>query len=120
MHIRRIRRTSKDYYNILFDFETITSGAKHQPYLSWIYSGCIQQEFPGINHCVIDMLNNLPTDKHKSLLIAHNSDHDCIFSLEYLQHVKPVVKSNRCLQIKATYYNTVHKHEISIVVTYIP
>ena len=53
----------KDYYKILFDFETITSGAKHEPYLCWIYNDEIQQEFVGIDNYAVDMLNNLPTDK---------------------------------------------------------
>ena len=41
------------------------------------------------------MLNALPTDKTYMLLIAHNSDYECKCILEYLQHVKPIVKSNR-------------------------
>ena len=53
----------KDYYKICFDFETISSGAKHQPYLCRIYNDCIRQELIGISHCAIDMLNNLPTEK---------------------------------------------------------
>ena len=65
LQIRRIRRKIKDYYKIFFDFETITSGAKHEPYLCWIYNDEIQQEFVGIDNCAIDMLNNLPTDKHE-------------------------------------------------------
>ena len=51
------------------------------------------------------MLNALPTGKKEILLIAHNSDYDCRFILEHLQNVKPIVKSGRFLQIKATYYN---------------
>ena len=62
------------------------------------------------------MLNALPTDKQEVLLIAHNSDYDCIFMLEYLQNVKPVVKSNLFLQIKATYFNTVHQQKNEIIV----
>ena len=46
---------------------------------------------------------------NKILLIAHNSDYDCIFILKCLQHVKPVVKSNRFLQTKATYYNPIQQ-----------
>ena len=45
----------------------------------------------------MDMLNALPTDKGEILLIAPNSNYDCIFILEYLQNVKSIVKSNRCL-----------------------
>jgi len=62
------------------------------------------------------MLNALPTDKKEILLIAHNSDYDCRLILEYLQNVKPIVKSGRFLQIKATYYNPIRKKKINIIV----
>ena len=45
------------------------------------------------------------TFKGEILLVAHNSDYDCRFVLECLQNVKPIVKSDRFLQIRATYYN---------------
>jgi hypothetical protein len=96
-------------YKIYFDFETITSEVNHIPYLCWIYNDDIQQEFIGINTCAVDMLNALPTDKDEILLIAHNSDYDCRFLLEYLRNVKPIVKGGRFLQIKATYYNPIKK-----------
>ena len=38
------------------------------------------------------MLNALPTDKKEILLIAHNSDYDCIFMLESLQNVNILLK----------------------------
>ena len=72
------------------------------PYLCWIYNDDIQQEFIGINTCAVDMLNALPHDKGDILLIAHGSDYDCRFILEYLSNVQPIVKSNRFLQIKST------------------
>ena len=97
-------------------FETITSEYKHMPHLCWIYNDDIQQEFIGINNCAVDMLNVLPSDKGEILLIAHNSDYDCIFILEYVQNVKPIVKSNRFLQIKATYYNPKSKKKFNIIV----
>ena len=50
------------------------------------------------------------------MLIAHNSYYDYRFILEYLQNVKPIVKSNRFLQIKATYFNPIHKNKIEIIV----
>ena len=62
------------------------------------------------------MLNALPHDKGDILLIAHNSDYDCRFILEYLQNVKPIVKSNRFLQMKATYYNPIAKKKIIVIV----
>ena len=64
-----------------FDVETFTNGVKHEPYLCWIYNNDIQQEFIGSNMCAQDMLNALPIDDNYILLIAHNSDHDCIFVL---------------------------------------
>ena len=88
------------------------------PYLCWIYNDGTQQEFIGINTCAVGMLNALPTDKKESLLIAHNSDYDCIFILEYLQNAKPIVTSSIFLQIKATYYNPKAKTHINITVKY--
>ena len=86
---------------MFFDFETITNGVKHEPYLCWVYNNDFQQEFICINTCAQDMLNALPIDKKDISLIAHNSDYGCKFILEYLQNVKPIVKRNRFLQIKA-------------------
>ena len=65
----------------MFDFETITSGETHLPYLCWIYNDDIQQELTGVNKCAIDMLKGLPTYTHDILLIAHNSGYGCIFIL---------------------------------------
>ena len=79
------------------------------PYLCWIYNDDIQHECIGSNTCAVDMLNALPTDNKSIVLIAHNSDYDCRFIWEYLQHAKPIVKRNRFLHIKATYYNPIHK-----------
>ena len=110
------KETNKDFYKLFFDFETITSEEKHMPYLCWIYNDDIQQEFIGINSCAIDMLNALPVDKTEILLIAHNSDYDCRFILEYLQNVKPIVKGGRFLQIKATYYNPIRKKKIKLTI----
>ena len=60
------------------------------------------------------MLNKLPTDNHEILLIAHTSDYGCRFILNYLQNVKPIVKRNRFLQIKATCYNPIRKKKIAL------
>ena len=61
------------------------------------------------------MWNALPTDKHEILLIAHNSDYDYIF-LEHLEHVKPIVKGGRPLQIKATYHNSIKRKRRNITI----
>ena len=84
------------------------------PCLGWIYIGDVQQERIGINKCVVDMLNALHTNKNDILIIAHNSDYDCRFILQYLQNAKPIVKYGRFLQIKAQYYNPiVRKNKIN-------
>ena len=88
------------------------------PYLCWIYNDDIQQELVGVNTCDLDILNTLPAYNKKILSIGHNSDYDCIFILEYLQNVKPIVESNRFLHIKATYYNPKYKTNINIIVKY--
>ena len=82
------------------------------PYLCWVYNDGIQQEFIGINTCAVGMLNALPNGKKYNLLIAHNSDYGCIFILEYLQNVKPIVGSGRFRHIKATCYNPVRKKRL--------
>ena len=89
--------TYKNQYKIFVGFETITSEYKHMPYLCWVYNDGMQHEFIGINTCAVDMLNALPHGKGEILHIAHHSYYDCRFILEYLQYVKPVVKSNRVL-----------------------
>ena len=86
------------------------------PYLCWTYNDDIQQELIGINTCAVDMLNALPTDKGEISFIAHNSDYDYRFILEYLQNVKPIVGSCRFLQIKATYYNPKAKKKVNTIV----
>ena len=86
------------------------------PYLCWVYNDDIQQEFLGISTCAVDMLNALPTDKKEILRIAHNSDYDCRFILKCLQNVKPIVKSDRFLQIKATYCNPKSKKTVNSIV----
>ena len=86
------------------------------PYLCWIYNGDVQHEFIGIDTCAVDMLNALPTDEKEILLIAHNSDYGCRFIFESLQNVKPIVRSNRFLKNKATYYNPIRKKKINIIV----
>ena len=46
-----------------------------------------------------------------SCSIAHNSDYDFRFVLEYLENAKPIVKGYRFLQIKATYYNPMKRNK---------
>ena len=86
--------------------------------LCWILNDGTQHEFVGINSCAVDMLNALPTDKTEIRLIAHNSDYDARFSVYYLDHVKPIVKSNRVLHIKTTYYNPIQTKNIKLNIKY--
>ena len=62
------------------------------------------------------MLNKSPTDKHEIIIIARNANYDCRFIQQYLQNVRPIVKSNRMLMLKGIYYNTFHKKKIKIVI----
>ena len=62
------------------------------------------------------MLNALPTHKKEILLIAHNSHCDCRCILKDLPNVTPIVKSNRFLHVKATYYNPKAKKKTNIIV----
>ena len=64
---KNMQKKDKDHYNIFFDFETITNGVKHEPYLCWVYNNDIQQQFIGINTCAQDMSNALLTDKKQIL-----------------------------------------------------
>ena len=112
------KETNSDLYEIFVGFEITTSESKHVPYLCWIYNDDIQQECVGINICAIDILNASPTDENEILSIAHNSDHDCRFILEYLENAKPIVKGGRFLQIKATYYNPIKRNRIKTTLTY--
>ena len=89
------------------------------PYLCWIYNDDLQQECVGTNTCAVDMLNALPIDKHDIVLIDDDSDYGCIFILECLEHVKPIVKGGRFLQIKATYYNPIKRtNKLTIAIQY--
>ena len=69
-----------------------------------------------IRNCAVDMLNQLPTHNNAIVLIARNNDYDCILCLRCLQHVKPIVNSNRFLQIKATYYNPIQNNKITLTI----
>ena len=62
------------------------------------------------------MLNALPTDKDEILLIAHNSDYDCRFILQYLQNPMVIVKGGRFLQIKAKYYNPIQRKSFKLTI----
>ena len=64
----KFEETINDLYKIVFDFETITSGENHMPYLCWVYNDDLQQECVGINICAADMLNALPTGKQTDLI----------------------------------------------------
>ena len=99
MYIRNIRRKNNDYYKIVFDFETITSGKTHETYLCWTYKNDIQQECIGVDNCATDVLDYLPTDKQQVLPIAHNSDYDCRFPLPFLQNVQPIVSKQSVFYI---------------------
>ena len=73
--LEEYKEQTNDCYNILFDFETITTGAKHEPYSCWVYNDEIQQEVVGVDNCAIGMSNGYQQIMI-FLLIAHRSDYD--------------------------------------------
>ena len=62
------------------------------------------------------MLNNLPTDKHEMILTAHNANHDCRFIQQCLQNVRPTVKGNRFVMVKASIIIQFIKIKIEMVI----
>ena len=62
------------------------------------------------------MINNLPTNKYEILLIAHNANYDCRLIQQYLQNVRPIVKSNRILMLKGIYHNPTHKTKMKLII----
>ena len=89
---KKLEETKNDLYKTFFGFETRTSESKHVPHVCWLYNDEIQQECIGINTCVLDMLNALPTGKNEILLIAHNSDYACRFCFRIFRHVNQLLK----------------------------
>jgi hypothetical protein len=105
---------SSDYYNnkftqkdevitVFFDFETITEGEQHIPYV------CVANDvsFRGEN-CGLDMLihiTNLYKDYKVIRLIAHNAGYDFRFIYKYLHRVNLIERGKMLLRGNGYFYN---------------
>ena len=94
-----------EYYKVYFDFETFVRRHRdktnsHVPYLCrYETEDGLQREFVDIDKCALDMLDNLP-NKPKTMMIAQNSNYDCLFMLEYLRRLAPPIDKNTKFLIK--------------------
>tara|TARA_R110000822_G_scaffold1891_5_gene9053 strand:- start:6904 stop:10263 length:3360 start_codon:yes stop_codon:yes gene_type:complete len=101
---------SDKHYCVFFDFETITEGDKHKPYLMCALTeddkriSCFGEEC-GKNF--LKQLANLcvKLGKEKVLLIAHNTRYDYTFLMDYLYANNPCLKGNRLMTGSAKIYS---------------
>jgi len=108
-------RKKHDYSHIFtFDYETITSGKFHRPYMLSIYSetqtGKIKKTFTGDN-CTKNMLDYIPNN---TLLIAHHAKYDLNFIMRYLYKQNFVEKDGTFYSSRGVYFNK----KITIVCSY--
>jgi len=86
---------------IVFDFETITCGDNHEPYLCCSYDGVVLRRFIG-EDCALQFLNSLPK---KSIIMAHNATYDRCFLMKHLRNISEIARGNHMLSINATFYD---------------
>lgn len=93
-------------HNVFFDFETITEGDKHIPYLCCIKSGSLKKTFYG-KGCGKDMLDYLHKYyKARSIkLIAHNITYDQKFLFDYLYKQSYIKRGSNIMSGQASYYS---------------
>ena len=81
-------------YKVYFDFETFVryrrDGNTHVPYLCrYETEDGVTREFIGVERGALDMLHNLPHERH-ILLIVHNSNYDSRFFMKYMRTMSPL------------------------------
>ena len=89
---------NSDTYLIYFDFETITTGEKHQPYLVCaITQDGIKKCFRGVDcgRYFTNWLKSFDTDEIQ--LVAHNLKYDFSFIWEYIFCLNPIISGSRLL-----------------------
>ena len=92
-------------YRIYFDFETVTSGERHEPYLvRYETEHGLQREFRG-KQCGLDMLRSIARlpGKDDIALIAHNSNYDARFLMPFLDRQTVIEKSGRFLSVSGVF-----------------
>lgn len=91
-----------DFVNVFFDFETITKGEKHVPYMCCIYNDNIQKTFYGPT-CGKQMLYEV-SKIGDVRLIAHNAGYDVRFIMEYLTHFSMINRSKFLLRGEGNFF----------------
>lgn len=102
-----------DYYTIFFDFETITEGEKHVPYLMCAITEDDKKISAHGFQCGKEFLKQIANmGKKKILLVAHNTRYDYTFLMDYLYANNPCLKGNRLMTGSAKIFGKNGKVEI--------
>ena len=99
-------KEDKNITNIFFDFETVTKGEKHVPYLCCIKSDKLKKSFYG-EDCGLEMLRYLHK-KYKNdeiKLIAHNITYDLKFIFNHLYRANFIQRGNQIMSGSGFFWN---------------
>ena len=99
-------KEDKNITNIFFDFETVTKGEKHIPYLCCIKSDKLKKSFYG-EECGLEMLRYLHK-KYKNdeiKLIAHNISYDLKFIFNHLYRANFIQRGNQIMSGSGFFWN---------------
>jgi len=112
-------KKSDKHYCVFFDFETITEGDKHKPYLMCALTEDNRQLCSFGEECGKNFLKALADlcvklGKEDVLLIAHNTRYDYTFLMDYLYSNNPCLKGNRLMTGSATIYGKKTSQKINI------
>ena len=108
-HHRHYIKMDNEYYKIGFDFETYADANDnfiHKPYLArYETEDGVKKAFFGSN-CARQMLDNLPLEHSKIIMIAHNCGYDYKFIFPYLNNIKnTIMKGSSLMSVACKYSN---------------
>jgi hypothetical protein len=114
-------KTPKEQYliNVFFDFETITKGEQHEPYLCCVKSGRLNKCFEGYD-CGLQMLNYLHKYyKCKNIkLIAHNLSYDLKFLFNNLSKQSYIKRGSQIMSGTASFVSYGKEQKIKLQDSY--
>ena len=96
-------KEEKDFINVVFDFETTTSGKKHKPYMVHIYGNGIDKVFHGLT-CAKQMFYELSKLGKNIRLLAHNAGYDIRFIYEHLFNFTMINRGKFLLRGYGSFY----------------
>ena len=106
-HHRHYIKMDNEYYKIGFDFETYADANDnfiHKPYLArYETEDGVKKAFFGSN-CAKEMLENLPAEHSKIIMIAHNCGYDYKFIFPHIHSIKNVIMKGSSLMSVACKY----------------